>query len=223
MAEVKLQMTIREQVYNILKERIISGYYPGGTHLSEQQICSEMNISRSPVREAIRLLEADNLLEGTANKGVTVRFFTEKDVQDLYQVEALVQNGSIRFGFSSLGREQKDWFRDIRQDFIDAYDSGDLRQYLLVSGRFHDKIAELSRNELIMQFYQRNSTLSRRFRHIALQNPQRLESSHKEHLHMIEAILSGDQESLLAIMSYHISESSRVTLLAIPKAADIEQ
>jgi len=222
MAEIKIQATIREQVYDILKERILSRYYPGGTHLSEQQICSELNISRSPVREAIRLLEADGLLTGEANKGVTVRIFTEKDVRNMYQVENLVQNGSIRFGFKNLDREQKEWFQNIRKEFINAYDANDAEDYLQVSTRFHDKIAELSGNEVILEFYKRNSTLCRRFRGIALQNPQRLQSSHNEHMRMIDAIMSGDQEDLLTIMSYHISESARVTLLAIPKASDIE-
>ncbi len=222
MAKIKIQATIREQVYDILKERILSGYYPGGTHLSEQQICTELNISRSPVREAIRLLEADGLLAGEANKGVTVRVFTEQDVRNMYQVEDLVQNGSIRFGFKKLDQKQKDWFRNIRQEFIEAFEAEDFKKYLQVSTRFHEKIAELSRNELIMQFYQRNSTLCRRFRSIALQQPKRLESSHNEHLRMIESILSGDQEDLLTIMSYHISESCRATLMAIPKASDIE-
>lgn len=222
MAEIKIQATIREQVYDILKERTLSGYYPGGTHLSEQQICSELNISRSPVREAIRLLEADGLLTGEANKGVTVRIFTEKDVRDMYQVEGLVQNGSIRFGFKNLDRKQKDRFRDIRQEFIDAYDAKDPAGYLEVSTRFHNLITELSGNELIVGFYRRNGTLCQRFRGISLQDPQRMENSHKEHLRMIEAILSGEQEELMTIMSYHISESCRVTLLAIPKASDIE-
>lgn len=222
MTKIKIQATIREQVYEILKERILSGYYPGGTHLSEQQICSELDISRSPVREAIRLLEADGLLSGEANKGVEVRTFTEKDVRNMYQVENLVQVGSIRFGFKDLDRKEKDWFRDIRQAFIDAYETNDSGKYLEVSTRFHNKIAELSGNELIVGFYRRNGTLCQNFRGISLQNRRRLESSHNEHLRMIEAILSDDQEDLMAIMSYHISESLRATLLAIPKASDIE-
>ena len=222
MTGIKIQTTIREQVYNILKERIINGYYPGGTHLSEQQICDELNISRSPVREAIRLLETDNLLDVAANKGVTVHTFTEKDVRDLYQAEALVQNGSIRFGFNYLDPDLKDRFWKIRQDFIDAYHSKDHIQYLDVSARFHEMISELSGNNLIIQFYRRNSMLSRRFRVIALQDPQRMAASHKEHLRMIDAIMADDRETLLTVMSYHISEAARITLLAIPKESDIE-
>ena len=222
MTNIKIQGTIHEQVYEILKERILSGYYPGGTHLSEQQICSELNISRSPIREAIRLLEADGLVSGEANKGVAVRIFTEKDVRNMYQVEALVQNGSIHYGFKNLGEQEKEWFRNIREEFIEAYNSKDSARYLQVSTRFHNQIAELSDNELLIHFYRRNGTLCQRFRSISLQDPRRMECSHNEHLQMIEAILSGDQDALSTIMSYHISESLRVTLLAIPKASDIE-
>lgn len=222
MSAIRIHATIRQQIFEILRDRIMEGYYPAGTRLSEQQICDEFNISRSPVREAFRNLESSGLLEGAANKGVKVKSFTAQDITNLYQAEIMFQITSIQNGISSMTEEQAASFEKYRALFTEAYDSEDLEQYLHVSEMFHNDIAALGQNELIIQMYRQIGTLNHRFRLTALKNPERLRASQEEHLKMIDALGKKDADELQKLMQVHISESSRYALMAIPAASQIE-
>lgn len=222
MSGIRIHATIRQQIFEILRDRIMEGYYPAGTRLSEQQICDEFNISRSPVREAFRNLESSGLLEGAANKGVKVKSFTAQDISNLYQAETMFQITSIQNGVSSMTEEQAASFEKYRTLFTDAYNSEDLEQYLTVSEKFHNDIAALGQNELIIQMYRQIGTLNHRFRLTALKNPERLRASQEEHLKMIDALEKKDADELQKLMQVHISESSRYALMAIPAASQIE-
>ncbi|MBE6121371.1 MAG: GntR family transcriptional regulator [Erysipelotrichaceae bacterium] len=222
MSGIRIHATIRQQIFEILRDRIMEGYYPAGTRLSEQQICDEFNISRSPVREAFRNLESSGLLKGTANKGVQVKSFTAHDITNLYQAETMFQITSIQNGVSSMTEEQAASFEKYRTLFTDAYNSENLEQYLSVSEKFHNDITALGQNELIIQMYRQIGTLNHRFRLTALKNPERLRASQEEHLKMIDALRAKNADELQKLMQMHISESSRYALMAIPAASQIE-
>ena len=74
--------TMREQVYEILRDEICRGEYPPGTRLQELDLTEHLNVSRSPVREALRQLVSDGLLLEIPNKGVYVKEFTVKDIEE---------------------------------------------------------------------------------------------------------------------------------------------
>ena len=92
--------TIREQVYQILRDDICQGVYAPGTRLQEVDLAENLNVSRSPVREALRQLAADGLLLEIPNKGVYVKEFTAKDIGEIYDLRVMLESYGI---FHSAG------------------------------------------------------------------------------------------------------------------------
>ncbi len=90
-------ITIRDQVYNIIKLRIANGTYKHGTHLQELVLAEDLQVSRSPIREVLKQLVAEELLVATANKGVYVRSFTTKELNDIFDFRILMESAALNF------------------------------------------------------------------------------------------------------------------------------
>lgn len=88
-------MTIQEQVYQFLKEDICSGVFRPGQRLQEVSIANQYKVSRSPVREALRRLAADGLVEEVPNKGVTVKRYSARDMEEIYEMRVMMENEAI--------------------------------------------------------------------------------------------------------------------------------
>ncbi len=218
-----IKSTIREQIYEILKERISSGFYLPGQKLSEVAICEELGVSRSPLREAIRLLEADGLVMGEPNKGVYIKNLCEKDVRDLYQVEIMMQNASIQCGSKNINEEEKRVLQDLADEFRETYRSGDLNAYLKTSEKFHNEIVSLCDNSITKDIYQRIGFQNHRFRLMSLKDPERFQKSYTEHLEIIDALLAGDSRKAQKLMTEHLTvEYTKVWADEIRRRAIVE-
>ncbi|MCR5230845.1 MAG: GntR family transcriptional regulator [Solobacterium sp.] len=217
MNTIEIKTTIREQIYDILKNRILSEYYAPGKKLSEVEICRELGVSRSPLREALRQLEADGLVSGTANKGVCVRKLNEKDVKDLYQVEIMIQNTSIQLGAQNIDEAKRKIFEELAEEFSQTYNSGDFDAYLSASEKLHNEIVSLCSNEITEGIYRQIGIRNYRFRLMSLKNPERFRNSYQEHLGIINALLSGDTALAQQIMLRHLQSASEVVTLQVTK------
>ncbi len=218
-----IKTTIREQIYEILKNRILNDYYAPGKKLSEVEISEELGVSRSPLREAIRQLEADGLLSGTANKGVYVKKLGEKDVRDLYQVEIMIQNNSIQTGAQYIDGNKREMFKKLAEEFHRTYSSGDLDSYLRTSEKLHNEIVSLCSNEITEDIYKRIGIRNHRFRQMSLKDPERLKNSYQEHLDIIDALLSGSTDKAQQIMLKHLQAASEVVTLQVKKLKEINE
>ena len=95
MAAKRTITTMREQVYQILRDNICRGVYAPGTRLQELDIAESLDVSRSPVREALRQLAADGLLLEIPNKGVYVKEFTSKDIEEIFDLRVMLEAYAI--------------------------------------------------------------------------------------------------------------------------------
>ena len=212
-----VKKTIRQQVYELLKDRIINDYYTPGARLSEQEICDDLHVSRSPVREALRDLEADDLVVGEANKGIRIRAFSEQDVKSFYEIELNFQLSSINDLPKKLSDSAISTFKEIRNDFEKTYKANDLQNYLNTCERLHREIVRLSTNTFFEPLYKKIGTLNHRFRLIALKNNERFKKSYIEHLDMIDAILDGDIPKAKEVINTHFSGALNVVLMTTPQ------
>ena len=216
-----IKPTIRQQVYEIIKNRIVEEYYKPGARLSEQELCDELHVSRSPIREALRELESDGLVVGEPNKGVTVKTLTKDDVLSFFNVEYAIEQFSISEKIKELTPEQVETFKKLLDDFKDSYAKKDVEKYVQVSDRFHTEVVKLSGNMFAIDFYNKIGSFSHRIRFLAFKNPKRLKSSYEEHINIVEALLDNDIPKALKLFENHRDKSLEAATLALPK--DIEK
>ena len=105
-----------DSAYDYIKEKIISGEYPPMSDLSEDKLQKELNISRTPVREAILRLEKEDFVYVYPRKGTIITDVTQDLIEDIYQVRRLIEPEMV---VSSMHQIDKNWLRDMRRRFLE--------------------------------------------------------------------------------------------------------
>lgn len=203
--------TIRSQVYQAIRQQIISGAYPPGFWLQEQEIAASLQVSRSPVREALRQIVSDGLADEIPNKGVFVRTLTRRDVDELCELRVLIEGYSIRRGYAHCTPEQKEEMEKLLQAMEQAHVRGDVEQYIELDSQMHMLFVEQCGNRLLQDMYKRAYWMVQRFRVYSLKSEDRFRRSLAEHRQIMEAILSGDWEKAVEQDRIHL-EAARETV-----------
>lgn len=197
-------ITIQEQVYQFLKEKICSGEYRPGQKLQELALASELQVSRSPVREALRRLGADGLVEEVPNKGVSVKVYTKKDMDEIYELRLMMENQAIERISASQIQAMGDRLRSLVSDMQAAYDRQDRQDYIRLDTELHRTLVQNCGNDLLFQLYDRLDSQIRQFRRFSLENTDRRADSVMEHRLMIDLLLAGDREGAKAENRTHL-------------------
>ena len=197
-------LTLKDQVYKSLREDICSGKYVGGQRLQEIELAEELNVSRTPVREALRQLVYDGLAVEIPNKGVYAREFTQKDIEEIYDMRLLLEGYGIDHLPRTLDEDGRQQLRSALARMTEAYKAHDLEEYIRWDTALHELYIKLADNGLLNMVYERVQAMVQRFRVDSLSAEQRFDESMDEHRQAIEYILAGETEKAKEVNRYHL-------------------
>ena len=212
MAVKRTITTIREQVYQILRDDICQGVYPPGTRLQEVELAESLNVSRSPVREALRQLAADGLLLEIPNKGVYVKEFTVKDIEEIYDLRVMLESYGILHSTGHITSMRRERLLGLLKDMEDFLRKDDLQSYTSLDERLHNHIVHLGDNSLINDTYDRVRSMNQQFRILSLMDKQRFRESLDEHREIVHALVTGDLKHADDVNRHHL-ELARIAIL----------
>lgn len=207
-------VTMREQVYQILREEICTGVYPPGFRLQEIELTEHLRVSRSPVREALRQLASDGLVLEIPNKGVYVKTFTAKDIEEIFDLRLMLESYGIDKVGKNLTSSNLTKLLDILAEMEKSYSEGDKQTYTRLDEQLHTAIVMCAGNSLINDIYERVRSMNQQFRVFSLTSQQRFSESMDEHRSVIHAIATGDIKKAIKANRSHL-ELARDTIIAI--------
>ena len=196
--------TMREQVYQILRDEICAGFYSPGYRLQELELTEHLNVSRSPVREALRQLASDGLVVEIPNKGVYVKAFTVKDIEEIFDLRVMLEGYGIEKGAVKMTSARIKKLLELMERMESAYVNADLRTYTELDEQLHTEIVSLAGNDLVDDTYERVRSMNQQFRVLSLSSAKRFEESMEEHRSMIQALLTGDIQTALETNRSHL-------------------
>jgi DNA-binding GntR family transcriptional regulator len=208
--------TIKDQVYEVLKENILNGHYVPGQRIQELQIAEELKVSRSPVRSAINELIGEGLLESIPNKSVLVRRLSDKDIVDAYEFRLVIEKYAIAKTIEMLDDGISSRLREFRQSFIEHGDYADINAYFEIDTAFHDYLVSTAGNKIIIDLLGRVSGWLNPFRFYALTSERRFKDSIAEHTGMIDRILAHDLEGATRLCALHLAKVKEESLKHLP-------
>ena len=214
--------TIRSQVYQAIREQIISGAYPPGFWLQEQEIAASLKVSRSPVREALRQIVSDGLADEIPNKGVFVRRLTARDVDELCELRVLIEGYAIRTGYAQCSQAQREQLESLIQAMEQAHARDDAEQYIQLDSQMHMLLVEQCGNRLIQDLYKRAYWMVQRFRVYSLKSKDRFRKSLAEHQQIVACILSGDCEGAVRHDKAHLEQAKETIYQFLDQIEDQE-
>ena len=177
-----------------LKEAILAGKLAPGERLSEEQLASSLEVSRVPLREALRRLEAEGYVTFLPNEGVAVSKPTQEEVQDYYSIASVLEGLAARLAVGRARPEEVARLRELHQLLKEAYRAKDTERYFQANSRFHGFIAELAGNERLYRLIDQMRQEIRKTRILSLHLPQRLDYSMREHDQIMDAFLKKNPE-----------------------------
>ena len=199
-------VSLSDQVFEHLENDILSGKYQRGDIITELQLCSELGVSRTPVREALRRLFQEHLVEDTP-KGTMVLGITPKDFKDMSEIRLRIEELAVR-GF--VENATADNIKELNEavDFQEFYLSrGDVDHLRSLDGRFHEIIYAGCGSVVLQDTLSRLHKKIQQYRRSSIQTPQRATHSVKEHKAILEAIAARDSDLAVKRMNAHIENA----------------
>ena len=204
MADQPVQ-TIRSQIYQILRNALWRGEFTPGQRLQEVDLANQLHVSRSPVREALRQLAADGLVIEIPNKGVYVKTFTAKDIDEIFDVRLMLESYAIRRSPQNMTDGQRAHLMEILQVLEQTHESWDLDRYVVADDDLHKQIIQLGGNSLVDDLYYRVRSMNQQFRIRSLSSHNRFQDSVAEHQDLITALVTGEVERAIEVNSRHLA------------------
>lgn len=197
--------TLKEQVYKYLKNEIIIGELKPGERLIEEKISEQLNVSRSPIREAVRMLEKDGLLNIQQTGGVTVVNPTVEDYRYLF--ETRVEMESVAAYYAAIRRTDNEL--KVIKKTIDMMEievaTGEINEILKTNLNFHEMIVTASHNPFLISMTMQLRGINSFYRKAILENnPKYVKGALEDHKKIFQAIDTGNQEAAKASMRAHI-------------------
>ncbi len=203
--------SLADQVFEKLESDIIHGVYARGEVLTELKLVEQLGVSRTPIREALRRLEQERLIEDTA-KGSVVLGITPDDLLDIMNIREQIEGLAAYYACINMtpeGLKELEEIVDLQDFYFSKWDTDRLRQ---ADDRFHDAICELSQRNVIRDTLVPLHRKTRRYRKTAIQNKDRAVLSLQEHRAIFNALKEGDPEKAKEIMKSHITEAKKYML-----------
>jgi DNA-binding GntR family transcriptional regulator len=200
-------------VHRRLKEQIELGELAPGTPLSELSLVEHTGASRTPVREALRRLAAEGLVDLTPRQGARVSRVSLQSVRDLFDFRSMLEPAAVRQATEAAATDQelRRTFTEMRTEFariqrrVPSQDRS--RAFYALADRFDWAIIGATRNEHLRRTIAELRPHTARLRNLSHVDPQRIEVSVAEHLAICEALLAGDADGAAAGISEHLAQS----------------
>ena len=206
--EINAATPVRTQVFQQLEKAILDGDLAPGTSLTEVRLSAELGVSRTPIREALRRLEQERLIEDTG-KGSRVLGITMEDLEDIMNIRQRIEGLAAYYATVNLteeGLKELSHIVDLQEFYFSKRDKEHLRE---VDDQFHDLICALSRRSVIADTLIPLMRKTRRYRRISIDDWERTTNTMNEHRAMFEAIASGNAELADQLATAHIVKAKR--------------
>ena len=201
-------VSLADQVFDRLENDIIQGIYPKGELLTELKLVEQLGVSRTPIREALRRLEQEHLIED-AGKGSRVIGITEEDVRDIMNIRENTEALASYYATLNMTPEGLQELHHII-DLMDFYFSkGDIEHLRRADDDFHETICRLSQRSVIKDTLIPLHRKTRRYRKIAMENNLRATCTLQEHYQIYKAIENGDAVLAKQLTATHIANARR--------------
>lgn len=201
-------LPLRDVVFNTLREAILKGELQPGERLMELQLASKLGVSRTPIREAIRMLEQEGLAVTVPRKGAEVARMTLKDMEDVLEIREALDELAAQIACERISSEQMNRLMDTKKEFERILASGEVKEIADVDVKFHDIIYEATDNAKLVYLLNNLREQLFRYRVEYLKNPENYPALIQEHEAIVSALEARDKAKVTETMHEHVTNQA---------------
>lgn len=215
-----LRVSLHDQVAARLRTMLVEGEIGPGAKLNERELCERLQVSRTPLREAIKLLAAEGLVDLLPNRGAIAVKLDEADVTHAFELLATLEGMSGELAAQRITDAERAEIRALHYEMRAAYERRDLSAYYRLNARIHRAINDAARNPLLAATYRSVNARVQSLRFRTNQDGKKWKLAMKEHDAMIDALDRCDAVGLRGILIEHLHRK-RDSVLALLRAGEI--
>ncbi|PHR68999.1 MAG: GntR family transcriptional regulator [Arcobacter sp.] len=197
-------LPIAQYIRNQLEDQIINNMIEAGTKLDESKLAAQFEVSRTPIREALRQLESSQLITIIPKKGAFVSEISIQKIIETFEVMAELESLCAKLAARRISDEEILELKEALKQCEIAYKNDDLDQYFLENGKFHAIIYQASNNSFLREQTKQLKYRLLPYRKTQLKVKNRMKSSFNEHKMITEAIIRGNDVEVQDIMRNHV-------------------
>lgn len=199
-------ISLADQVFERLESEILGGRYQPGELLTELRLTEDLGVSRTPVREALRRLEQERLIE-LSTRGIVVLGVTERDIEDIFTVRVRVEGLAAARAAEARGGDYLPEMREaieLQEYYVGRHDADHIKY---MDNRFHELVYDASGSTVLRDVLLPLHKKTQKYRKASVQNESRAERSLAEHRAVYEAIAAGDAAAAETAMTTHVQNA----------------
>ena len=212
-------LPLRDVVFNTLREAILKGELKPGERLMELQLAAKLGVSRTPIREAIRMLEQEGLAVTIPRKGAEVARMTEKDMEDVLQIRDALDELAASIACEQISEEELAELRHTMHEFEESTKTGDVKRIAEADVRFHDIIYHATRNVKLENMLNNLREQMYRYRLEYVKDEANYKRLIAEHRVIYEAIRDRDRQTGAEAIKNHIDNQEKAVIRMITSAS----
>jgi DNA-binding GntR family transcriptional regulator len=211
---------LHEQVAARLRTMLVEGLIQPGAKLNERELCEKLGVSRTPLREAIKLLAAEGLVDLLPNRGAVAVKLTEADVVNTFEVLAMLESMSGELAAQRVTDEEIAEIQAMHYEMMASFTRRDLSGYYRLNAKIHSAINNAARNPVLISTYRAINARVQSLRFRTNQNETKWQRAMKEHERMLEALIAHDPVALRTVLLEHLTRK-RDAIIDLMRAGEI--
>lgn len=201
---------IRDIVYERLRKAILEGKIKPGERIIEKEYADKLNISRTPVREALRKLEIEGFVKHIPRKGVVVKGFSFKDIIEIYEIRKSLESLAVKHAIQNITDEEVEKLKTLVEKAEEAEKMRKFEEVFEIANEFHQNILITSSMPRLKNMINTLQEYLERFRRVTMSKDSRRLSALKEHRDILNAIIDRDVQKAEELVHKHIESSKKV-------------
>lgn len=200
--------TLSDNVVNIIRKMILNGNLKPGERINQAQLADKLNISRGPIREALRLLQNEGLIQHVTNKGTFVTTLSVQDAYEIYTLRALLESEAAQLAVSQLTIADFQKLEMLLNQISETMKEGDLEKQAQYDIEFHLTIVEASKHQRLINMHRQLDTqVGAMFLTVANKVPIRVNQVVKNHVILLDALKCKKKPVIKKAFSDHYMHS----------------
>lgn len=196
--------SLHEELTERIRSMIVEGVLVAGEKVPERALCEKLGVSRTPMRESLKVLAADGLLTLEPNKGARVRAITLEDLEEVFPLMGALEALAGELACANITSEQVSELKHAHAQMLKHFHDADMPGYFKQNQRIHEIIMEASNNQTLSTMYRSLAVRVRRARYLANMSSERWQQAVNEHEEIIVALDERDGDQLGGILKRHL-------------------
>ena len=216
------RQVLHQEVATRLRQHIVEGRIAPGAKLNERELSESLKVSRTPLREAIKMLAAEGLVELLPNRGAVALQLSEQDVADTFEVIAGLEGQAGELAAQRITPEELAELKALHYEMLAAHTRRDLSTYYRINAQIHTLINQGARNAVLTQTWRTVNARLQSLRFRSNLNADKWRRAVREHQRMVELLTARDSTGMRALMVQHL-ENKRDAVLELMRSGQLHR